>query len=177
MAAGVIVLGSYSSDGHGSGPVQPVSQTTIAKSVSLAERGDESPVGGQPPITKDPSRYDAPVRGTADGPPVAKNDPTRYYGSIAVALVHVWKSGQQSAMADIEAAPSTTATAATVTAAHRSSAASHIHASHASRRMGRHEPHSVYRVNQARARAHNEPRRMAGVAAHRAQHSQIRNVR
>jgi hypothetical protein len=76
-------------------------------------------------------------------------------------------------MADIEAAPSTTATAATVTTAHRSSAASHIHASHASRRMGQH----VYRVNQARARAHNEPRRIAGVAARRVQYSQIRNVR
>jgi hypothetical protein len=74
-------------------------------------------------------------------------------------------------MADIEAAPST------VTAAHSSSAASHIHASHASRRMGRHEPRSVYRVKQARARAHSEPRQMAGIAARRVQHSQIRNVR
>jgi hypothetical protein len=177
MAAGVMVLGDYSPEAPGSRSLQPVSQTTIAKSVSLAERGDESSVSGQPPVAKDPSRYDAPVRETANGPPVAKNDPTRNYGSIPVALVHVWKSGQQSAMADIEAAPSTTATAATVTAAHRSSAASHIHASHARRRMGRHEPHSVYRVNQARARPHNEPRRMAGVPAHRAQHSQIRNVR
>ena len=59
----------------------------------------------------------------------------------------------------------------------RPRSASHIHASHANRRMGRHEPRSVYRVKQAGARAHNEPRRMAGVAAHRAQHSQIRNVR
>jgi hypothetical protein len=78
-----------------------------------------------------------------------------------VALVHVWKSRELSAMADIEAAPST------VTAAHRSWTASHIHASHASRRMGRHEPRSVYRVKQARARAHNEPRQMAGIAARR----------
>jgi hypothetical protein len=105
-----MVLGDYSPDGPGSRSLQPVSQTTIAKSVSLAERGDESSVSGQPPVAKDPSRYDAPVRETANGPPVAKNDPTRYYGSIPVALVHVWKSGQQSAMADIEAAPSTTAT-------------------------------------------------------------------
>jgi hypothetical protein len=167
-----VVLGSYSSDGHGSGPLQPtVSQTTIAKSVSLGERPDESSVGGQPPIAKDPSRYDAPVGETANGPPVAKKDPTRYYGSIPVALVHVWKYREESAMADIEAAPST------VTAAHRSSAASRIHASHASRRMGRHEPRSVYRVKQARPRAHNEPRQMAGIAAHRVQHSQIRNIR
>jgi hypothetical protein len=148
-----MVLGSYSSDGHGSGPLQPtVSQTTITKSVSLA---DESSVGGQPPIAKDPSRYDAPVGETANGPPVAMKDPTRYYGSIPVVLVHVWKSREHLAMADIEAAPST------VTAAHPSSAASHIHASHASRRMGRHEPRSVYRVKQARARAHNEPRHPA----------------
>jgi hypothetical protein len=89
MAAGVIVLGSYSSDGHGSGPLQPtVSQTTIAKSVSLGERPDESSVGGQPPIAKDPSRYDPLVRETA----VVEKDPTRYYGSIPVALVHVWKN-------------------------------------------------------------------------------------
>jgi hypothetical protein len=74
-------------------------------------------------------------------------------------------------MADIEAAPST------VTAAHRSSAAPHIHASHASRRMGRHEPRDVYRVKPTGVRARNEPRRMAGVAAHGVQHSQIRNVR
>jgi hypothetical protein len=165
-----MVLGSYSSDGHGSGPLQPtVSQTTITKSVS--ERPDESSVGGQPPIAKDPSRYDAPVGEPANGPPVAEKDPTRYFGSIPVALVHVWKSREQSAMADIEAAPST------VTAAHHSSDASHIHASHASRRMGRHEARSVYRVKQAGARAHNEPRRMAGIAARRVQHSQIRNVR
>jgi hypothetical protein len=98
---------------------------------------------------------------------VAEKDPTQYYGSIPVALVHVWKSG---AMADIEAAP-------TVTAAHPSSAATHIHASHASRRMGRHEPRSVYRVKPTGVRAHNELRRMAGVAAHRVRHSQIRNVR
>jgi hypothetical protein len=156
MAAGVVVLGSYSSDGHGSGPLQSTAETTITKSVSLAERPDESSVGGQPPIAKDPSRYDAPVGETADGPAVAKKDPTRYYGSIPVALVHVWKSREQSAMADIDAAPSTFA------AARPSSAASHIHASHASRRMGRHEPRSVYRVKQARARAHDEPRLMAG---------------
>jgi hypothetical protein len=130
-----MVLGNYSPDGPGSGPI---SQTTIAKSVSLAERRDESSVSGQPPITKDPSRYDASVRETANAPPIVKKDPTQYYGSIPVALVHVWKSGEQSAMADIEAAP-------TVTAAHPSSAATHIHASHASRRMGRHEPRSVYR--------------------------------
>jgi hypothetical protein len=167
-----MVLGSYSSDGHGSGPLQPtVSQTTITKSVSLAERPDESSVGGQPPIAKDPSRYDAPVGETANGLPVAKKDPTGYYGSIPVVLVHVWKSREQSAMTDVEAAPST------VTAARRSSAASHIHASHASRRMGRHEPRGVYRVKQARARAHNEPRQMAGLAARRVQHSQLRNVR
>jgi hypothetical protein len=166
-----MVLGSYSSDGHGSEPVQPtVSQTTIAKSVSLAERPDESSVVGRPAIAKDPSRYDAPVGETANGPPLAKKDPTRY-GSIPVALVHVWKFREQSAMADIEAAPST------VAAVHSSSAASHIHASHASRRMGRHEPRSVYRVKQARARVHNEPRQMAGIAARRVQHSQIRNVR
>ena len=157
-----MVLGSYSSDGHGSGPPQPtVSQTTITKSVSLAERPNESWVAGRPPIAKDPSRYDAPVGETANGPPVAKKDPTRYYDSIPVALVHVWKSREHLAMADIEAAPST------VTATHRSSAASHIHASHASRRMGRHEPRSVYRVKQARARAHNKPRQMAGIAARR----------
>jgi hypothetical protein len=108
MAAGVIVLGSYSSDGHGSGPLQPtVSQTTIAKSVSLEERPDESSVSRQPPIAKDPSRYDAPVGETANGPPVAKKDPARYYDSIPVALVHVWKSREHLAMADIEAAPST----------------------------------------------------------------------
>jgi hypothetical protein len=141
-----MVLGSYSPDSPGSGPLQPTaSQTTITKSVSLAEQPDESSVSRQPPISKDPSRYDAPVRETANGPPVAKKDPARHYGSIPVALVHVWKSREQSAMADIEAAPST------VTAAHPSSAATHIHASHASRRMGRHEPRSVYR-GQAGAR-------------------------
>jgi hypothetical protein len=190
------VLGYYSPDGPGSGPLQPTaSQTTITKSVSLAERPDgatsfallngeqhsiagrptteqhgateQSSVSGQPPIAKDPSRYHASVRETA----VAKKDPTQYYGSIPVALVHAWKSGEQSAMADIEAAPST------VMAAHPSSAATHIHASHASRRMGRHEPRSVFRVKPTGVRAHNEPRRMAGVAAHRVQHSQIRNVR
>jgi hypothetical protein len=166
-----MVLRYYSPDGPGSGSLQrTASQTTITKSVSLAERPDESSLAGQPPIAKDPSRYDAPVRETANGPPVAK-DPTPYYGSIPVALVHVWKSGEQLAMADIEAAPST------MTAAHPSSPATHIHASHASRRMGRHEPRSVYRVKPTGVRAHNEPRRMAGVAAHRVQHSQIRNVR
>jgi hypothetical protein len=105
-----MVLGYYSPDGPGSGPPQPTaSQTTITKSVSLAEGPDgamsfallngeqhsiagrptteqhgateQSSVSGQPPIAKDPSRYDAPVRETANGPPVAKKDPTPYYGS------------------------------------------------------------------------------------------------
>jgi bifunctional non-homologous end joining protein LigD len=86
---------------------------------------EQSSVSSQPPIAKDPSRYDAPVRETA----VAEKDPIQYYGSIPVALVHVWKSGEQSAMADIEAAP-------TVTAAHPSSAATQIHTSHAAPQDG-----------------------------------------
>jgi hypothetical protein len=63
---------------------------------------EQSPISGQPPVAKDPSRYDAPVPVTASGQPVATKDPTRYCGPIPVTLVHVWKSREQSAMTDIE---------------------------------------------------------------------------
>jgi hypothetical protein len=211
IAAGVMVLGSSPRNGtepEGAAQQAAASQTTVTKSVSLAERPDgatsfalasaeqhpviteqhpvagrspmteqhvateQSPVSGQPPVAKDPSRYDASV-------PVTDSDPTRYYGPIPVTLVHVWKSREQSAMADIEAAPST------VTAAHALPAATRIHASHVSRGMGRHEQRSVYRVKQERARSLNEPRRKAGVQApasaragvRRAQRYQNRYVR
>jgi hypothetical protein len=115
-------------------------------------------ITGQPPVAKDPSRYDAPVPVTASGQPVATKDPTRYYGPIPVTLVHVWKSREQSAMADIEAASST------VMAAHGSLVATRIHASYASRGIVRHEPRTSYRAKQQRALSLSKPRQMAGVA-------------
>jgi hypothetical protein len=169
------------------------SQTTVTKSVSLAKRPDratsfalasaaqppaiikqhavagERPATEQPPTTargqangepwvaKDPSRYDAPVPTTVSGQPAVTN-PTRDYGPTTVTLVHVQNSSELSATADIEAAPST------VRAVHASRAVTRIHASHASRRMGRHGSLSVYQVKQERARLPNEPQRMASVA-------------
>jgi hypothetical protein len=200
MAAGVMVLGSSPPKGtepEGAAQQAAPSQTTVTKSVNLAERSDmrpdggtsfalasaeqhfaiteqhpiaeespatkkpaaseQSPVSGQPRNAKDSSRYDTPVPLTASGQPAATN-PSRYYGPIPVTLIHVRKSSERTAMVDIEAAPSS------VRAGYASPAAMRIHAAHTSRRMGRHEPRSVYRVKQERARSLNEPRRMAGVA-------------
>jgi hypothetical protein len=162
-------------------------ETTVTKSVSLAKRPDratsfalasaaqppaiieqhavaeERPATEQPPITawgqasgeprvaKDPSRYDAAVPTTVGGQPAVTN-PTQDYGPITVTLVHVQNPSEQSAIADIDAAPSI------VRDGHASRAVTRIHASHASRRMGRHGSRSE------QARLPNEPRRMASVA-------------
>jgi hypothetical protein len=196
IAAGVMVLGSSLPNGakpESTARQAAASQATVTKSASLAEQpggvtsfalasaaqldviteqhsavgrrpltaaAEQSPISGQPPVAKDPSRYDAPVPVTASGQPVVTKDPTRYYGPIPVTLVHVRKSREQSAMANIEAAPST------VTAAHGSLVATRIHASYASRRMVRHEPHTFYRVKLQRALSLNKPRQMAGAAGH-----------
>jgi hypothetical protein len=169
------------------------SQTVVTKSVLLAERSDgvtsftlasaqqyaviieqypvaenrpgtEQPsataqgqASGQPRVAKDPSPYDAPPPIITSEQP-AVTDATRYHGPNTVTLVHVRKSTEQSAMADIEAAPST------VRSVQASRAVTRIHASHASRKMGRHASRSVSRVKQERARLLNEPRRIAGVA-------------
>jgi hypothetical protein len=186
IAAGVMVLASYPPNGakpEGAARQTAASQASATKSVSLAEQTDgvtsvalaraerhaviteqnirsqateQRPISGQSPVAKDPSRYDAPAPVTPSGQPVATKDPTRYYGPIPVTLVHVWKSREQAAMADIEAAPST------VMAAHGSLVATRIHASYASRRMVRHEP--SYRAKQRRALSLSKPRQTAGVA-------------
>lgn len=128
-------------------------QHSVAGRRPMTAATEERPISGQPPVAKDPSRYDAPVPVTASGQPVATKDPTGYYGPITVTLVHVWKSREQSAIADIEAASST------VRAAHGSLVATRIHASYASRRIVRHEPRTSYRAKQL-----NKSRQMAGVA-------------
>jgi hypothetical protein len=202
IAAGVIVFGSSPQQGtEPEGPAQQAaaSQTIVAKSaeqpdgvtrfaLASAEQhpvftkqhpdaeehpGTEQPpviaqgqASGRPRVAKDPSPYDPPV-------PIATSD----YGPITVTLVQVRKSSEQSAMADVEAAPSTVRTG------HASPAVVRIHASHASRRMGPHGSRSVHRVKQEHARLVNEPRRMAGIAAgtgageRRAQGYQSRRVR
>jgi hypothetical protein len=128
-------------------------QHSVAGRRPMTAATEQRPISGQPTVAKDPSRYDALVPVTASGQPAATKDPTRYYGPIPVTLLHVWKSREQSAMADIEAAHST------VTAAHGSLVATRIHASYASRRIVRHEPRTSYRAKQL-----NKPRQMAGVA-------------
>jgi hypothetical protein len=133
-------------------------QHSVAGRRPMTAATEQRPSSGPPPVAKDPARYDAPVPVTASGQPVVTKDPTRYYGPIPVTLVHVWKSREQSAMADIGAAPST------VTVAHGSLVATRIHASYASRRMVRHEPRTSYRAKQQRALSLNKPRQMAGVA-------------
>jgi hypothetical protein len=96
----------------------------------------------------------------------ATKDNSQYFGPTPVTLVHVRKSREQSAMADIEAAR------ATVTAAHASiavpvrlRAATRIHASHSNHAMEERKPRNVHRGKQQRARLLNEPRRLANVAA------------
>jgi hypothetical protein len=111
IAEGVMVLGSSppngarQTDGVTSFALASAEQhAVVAEQHSVAGRRpmtaatEQRPISGQPPVAKDPSRYDVPVPVTASGQPVAMKDPTRYYGPIPVTLVRVWKSREQSAM-------------------------------------------------------------------------------
>jgi hypothetical protein len=217
LAADVRVFGSApQQDAEPGGAAQQfaVSQSTVAKSVPLAERPDgatgfalasvephpviteqhavaeqrsttERQVSEQPPAAKDTSRYDTPVPITPREQPVAMKDNSQHFGPTPVTLlVHVRKSREQSAMADIEAArPTVTAAHASIAVPVRLRAATRIHASHSSRGMEEHAPRNVYRGKPQRARLLNEPRRLANVAAgtgagvRHAQNYQSRKVR
>jgi hypothetical protein len=198
LTAGVMVFGSsprQDVEPRGAAQQFAVSQSTVTKSVPLAERPDgatgfalasvephpviteqhavaeqrsttERHVSEQPSAAKDTSRYDTPVPITPREQPAARKDNSQYFGPTPVTLVHVRKSREQSAMADIEAArPTVTAAHASTAVPVRSRAATRIHASHSSRGMGEHEPRNVYRGKPRRARSLNEPRRLASVAA------------
>jgi hypothetical protein len=168
LAAGVMVFGRFvPQDPEYAGAAQqaPASQTTVTKSVVLAQRPDPvtdfalASAEQHPVITEQPA---ATARREASAQPAATKDPTRYYGAIPVTLVHIRKSSEPSAMAG---PPSIVAAAdAAVAVSEQSPAATRIRASRASGRMGRHEPRSVYQVKREHARSLNEPRRMAGVS-------------
>ena len=83
-------------------------QHAVAEQRSTTERH----VSEQP--SKNTSRYDTPVPITPREQPAATKDNSQYFGPTPVTLVHVRKSREQSATADIEAA------CPTVTAAHAS---------------------------------------------------------
>jgi hypothetical protein len=198
LAAGVTVFGSSSrEDAEPRGAAQQVSQSTVTKSVPPAERPDRAAgfalasVEPHPVITeqhasaaKDASRLDAPGPITPREQTAATKDNSQYFGPTPVTLVHVQKSREQSAMADIEPAR------ATVTAAHASiavpvrlRAATRIHTSHSSHAMEERKPRNAHRGKQQPARLLNEPRRLANVAAstgagvRHAQYYQSRKVR
>jgi hypothetical protein len=172
LAAGVMVFGrSIPQDPEYAGAAQqaPASQTTVTKSVALAQRPDHVTDFGlasaeqHPVIAEQPA---ATAQREASAQPAATKDPTRYYGAIPVTLVRIRKSSEPSAMADIEGPSSTVAAAdAAIAVPEQSPAATGIHASRASRRMGRHEPRNVYQARREHAHSLNEPRRMAGVAS------------
>jgi hypothetical protein len=192
LAAGIMVFGSSPRQGaepKGAAQQLAVSQSTVTKSVPLAERRDGAPgfalasverhpvfteqradaeqrSSGQASAAKDTSRYDTPVPIAPRGQSAATKDNSQYFGPTPVTLVHVQKSREQSAMADIEAARATvTAAHASIPAPVRLRAATRIHASHSSHAMEEREPRNVHRGKQQRARLLNEPRRLANVAA------------
>ena len=125
----------------------------VAEQRSTTERH----VSEQP--SKNTSRYDTPVPITPREQPAATKDNSQYFGPTPVTLVHVRKSREQSAMADIEAArPTVTAAHASIAVPVQLRAATRIHVSHSGRGMGEHEPRNVYRGKPRRARLLNEPR-------------------
>jgi hypothetical protein len=158
----------------------PTEQHAVAEQRSTTERH----VSEQPSAAKDTSRYDTPVPIPPSEQPAATKDNSHDFGPTPVTLVHVRKSSEQSAMADIEAARPTVAAAhASIAVPVRLRAATRIHASHSSRGMEEHAPRNVYRGKPQRARLFNEPRRLANVAAgtgagvRHAQNYQSRKVR
>ncbi len=120
LAAGVMVFGRFvPQDPEYAGAAQqaPASQTTVTKSVALAQRSDPvtdftlASAEQHPIITEQPA---ASAQHEASAQPSAAKDPTRYYGAIPVTLVHIRKSSEPSAMAG---PPSTVAAADAAVAA------------------------------------------------------------
>jgi hypothetical protein len=171
VAAGVMFYDSSPPQSAGPQSAAPRAEapaSSVAKTDSMAERSDmrsdagtfalasaekhpviteKRPVAAPPAAT---AQSAAPVQRQAGGQPEGAKDPARYNGP-APTLVRAEKTGEQSAMAAIEAPPSA-AKAADAPAAvpETSPAATRMRASRA---RGRHEPRAVYRVKQQRTRS------------------------
>jgi hypothetical protein len=186
IAAGVMVFGSSPPPGaepEGEAQEAAVSQTTVAKSASWAERPDGATGFGlasaeqHPVIIEQPPAVGQPAAAAGEQPTETKPADTKdeskpYYGPIPVTLIHVRKSAEPSEIAEIEDPPppppstETVAPDAPVAVPKQSVAATRIHPTHAGHRMAQHEPHGVHLGKKPEhARPLNEPRRMASLAA------------